>query len=77
MPYHPAVFQARIRRIERRHITGLVLADPAIMKFQFMKPPKKAAKPVSKPKINAIPTKNSPMEINFANQVYCPVSNKN
>jgi hypothetical protein len=35
--------------------TGLVLAVPAIIKFQFMKPPKKAAIPVKTPRISATP----------------------
>ena len=39
---------------------GLVLVVPAIMKFQFMKAPKNAAIPTNAPRINAIPTSNSP-----------------
>jgi hypothetical protein len=39
---------------------GLVLAVPAIMKFQFMKAPKKAASPTKAPKISATPTKTWP-----------------
>jgi hypothetical protein len=41
----------------------LMLADPAIMKFQFMK---NAAIPTNRPRINAIPIKNSPTATSLA-----------
>src|SRR5574338_189876 len=56
-PQYPAVFQARIKIIERGNNTGLMLAVPAIMKFQFIRPPKKAATAVNRPRIRATPTR--------------------
>ena len=67
-PHQPAFFQAKIRKIEMVNKTGLTLADPASMKFQFIKPPKKAATPTNAPRIRAIPINISPAMINFANQ---------
>src|SRR4051812_10067625 len=55
----------------------LLLADPAMMKFQFMVAPTKAATPTNAPTIKQIPTVNSPMATTFANQVYAPESSMN
>src|SRR4051794_22112478 len=52
----------------------LVLADPAMMKFQFMNAPKKAAMPVRAPRMSAMPMRTSPQAISGANQVYQPLS---
>jgi hypothetical protein len=68
-PHQPAVFQARISRIERVKSKGFVLAVPAIIKFQFRKAPAKATMPTKAPRIKAIPTKVSLMAISGANQV--------
>ena len=54
-PHQPAVFQARITRTESAKSIGFTLADPAIIKFQFMKPPRKAAMPVNRPLEDTMP----------------------
>ena len=54
-------------RIERENSIGLILADPAIIKFQFINPPRDAAIPVNSPRINAIPTRSSPATASLAN----------
>ena len=46
---YPATFQAIIKPTATTNSIGLVLALPAIIKFQFIKPPKKAAMPVKRP----------------------------
>ncbi len=51
------------------NITGLVLAVPAIIKFQFMKPPMKAENQTKIPNIKAIPTAISPKTTNLENHV--------
>lgn len=68
-PHQPAVFQAKTSRTARKNRTGFVLAEPAIIKFQFMKPPKIAAMPVNIPRIKASPMRISPATTSFANQV--------
>ena len=50
-------------------IMPLVLAEPAMMKFQFMKPPTNAAIPVSAPRMSRMPTVTSPTMTSLANQV--------
>src|SRR5215813_7301559 len=50
----------------------LVEADPAMMKLQFIRPPKKAASPVNAPRINPRATASSPKTINLANQGCVP-----
>ena len=47
-------------RIERVKRTGFVLAAPAIMKFQFMNPARKAAMPTNAPMMRATPISISP-----------------
>src|SRR5690606_29318779 len=69
-PYQPATFQANISTIAITNKSALVLAVPAIMKFQFRVAPKKAAIPTNAPKIKAIPIRTSPNVTNLANQVY-------
>src|SRR5947208_648083 len=55
----------------------LLLADPAMMKFQFMVAPTKAATPTNAPIIRHTPTVNSPIATTLANQVYAPESSMN
>lgn len=47
----------------------LVEADPAMMKLQFINPPKKAASPVNAPSSSAMAIANSPKMMIFENQV--------
>ena len=49
--------------------TGFELAVPAIIKFQFRNPPKKAAIPVKRPRMRAAPIRISPATISLANHV--------
>jgi hypothetical protein len=58
-PHQPAVFQAIINNMLMANITGLVLAVPAIMKFQFMNAPAKAEMPTNTPAIRAMPITTS------------------
>ena len=51
-PHQPATFHASISKIAMVKSSAFVLAAPAMMKFQFMKPPKKAAMPVKTPRIS-------------------------
>ena len=46
-----------------------VEADPAMMKLQFISPPKKAAKPTNAPRINPNATASSPKIMIFENHV--------
>lgn len=48
--------------------SGFVLAEPAIMDFQFMNAPTKAAMPVNKPRISPVPISSSPTAVSFAHQ---------
>ena len=66
---YPDTFQARISVTAAMKSKGLLLAEPAIMKFQFIKPPKKAAIPAKAPTIKPIPTNTSPTATSLANQV--------
>src|SRR6266540_2624984 len=76
-PYQPATFQARIKTIPSISSTGLVLAAPAIRKFQFSSAPKNAAMPTNAPRIRATPIMNSPTATSGANQLYQPLSSMN
>src|SRR6266540_4647352 len=76
-PYQPATFQAKIKTIPSISSTGLVLALPAIRKFQFSRTPKNAATPTNAPRIRATPIMNSPTATSGANQLYQPLSSMN
>src|SRR6266545_2558318 len=76
-PYQPPTFQAKIKTIPSISSTGLVLAAPAIMKFQFISAPKNAAMPTNAPRISATPIMNSPKATSEANQLYQPLSSMN
>src|SRR6266545_6127631 len=76
-PYQPATFQARIKTIPSISSTGLVLALPAIRKFQFSRTPKNAATPTNAPRIRATPIMNSPTATSGANQLEKPLSSMN
>src|SRR4051812_40659832 len=54
--------------------SGLLLAEPAIMKFQFIRPPNTAAIPTNAPITSATPIANSPMATSLANHTYDPES---
>lgn len=62
--------------MDRTSRTGLVLAVPAIIKFQFIKPPKKAAIAVKRPRMSAIPIRISPATTSLANQTWELLSSK-
>lgn len=49
-PYQPATFQANVNKIASVKSTALLLADPAMMKFQFNRAPPKAARPTNAPR---------------------------
>src|SRR5699024_7361654 len=59
-PYHPATFQAMIRKIAIINMIGFVLTVPANKNDIFISAPKNAAIPVRHPTINPRPTRTSP-----------------
>lgn len=76
-PYQSATFYSSMSKIDSAKSSALVLAVPAIIKFQFMKPPAKAAMPTKAPRIRAMPIKISPHITRSANLVYQPRSSIN
>src|SRR4029077_19262530 len=68
-PIHPAFRQANTNHVAIANSIPLVDADPAIIKFQFIIPPKNAANPVQAPKIRPKAMATSPKIITLESQV--------
>ena len=68
-PIHPALRHASTNHVAIANSIPLVDADPAIMKLQFIIPPKNAANPVKAPKIRPKATASSPKIITLESQV--------
>jgi len=67
---------AEIKKTEKTDFQ-VAVAEPAMMKFQFINAPAKAAIPVSAPRMRATPISVSPMATSGPNQVYHPWSSMN
>src|SRR5262245_54253271 len=68
-PIQPALRHASTNQVAMAKSMPLVEAEPAMMKLQFITPPKNAATPTNAPRINPAATNNSPKIIIFENQV--------
>src|ERR1041384_4786509 len=68
-PIQPEVLHASTSHVAIAKSRPLVDAEPAMMKFQFMKPPKNAAAAVKAPKTSATPIKSSLNSTTFENHV--------
>src|SRR5690606_3040022 len=68
-PYHPATFQANIKKKLSNNSLGLELTVPAKRKATFITAPKKAAIPVNMPTIKPMPTNTSPHATTKENNV--------
>src|SRR5262245_13421892 len=69
-PIQPALRHANTSHVAIANSIPLVDADPAMMKLQFIMPPKKAPIPTNAPRINAVATASSPKMISLENQVW-------
>lgn len=69
-PIHPALRHARTSQVAIANSIPLVDAEPAMMKLQFIMPPKNAAIPTKAPRIRPAAIASSPKIIILANQVW-------
>src|SRR5580765_8063044 len=76
-PIHPELRHAKTNHVAIANSKPLVDADPAIIKFQFIIPPKNAATPVKAPKIRPKAMASSPKIITLASQVCVPELTRN
>src|SRR4029077_15653601 len=76
-PIHPAFRQANTNHVAIANSIPLVDADPAIMKLQFIIPPKNTANPVKAPTLRPKALASSPKKITLESQVCAPELTRN
>src|SRR4029453_16984209 len=76
-PIQPALRHARTSQVAMANSRPFVEADPAMMKLQFISPPKKPAPPTNAPRMSPSATASSPKIMIFENHVWASALTKN